>query len=152
MESITRQRERAEEYYVALMALHYKSKKPEDEAAARAAGVRFQELQYQEALEYRQAAEERNRRTTQVTAPVAAQVAAPAPVPVPASTSAPTQTARTVDQAAADKAAVDQANYNFNIGAIVIFILIILLIGMFFMFLQNKKPDSPYMQPMQPMQ
>jgi hypothetical protein len=55
MESITRQRERAEEYYTALMAYAYKSKKPEDQAAAREAGVRFQELQYQEAVEYRQA-------------------------------------------------------------------------------------------------
>jgi len=55
MESITRQRERAEEYYTTLMVYAYKSKKPEDQAAAREAGVRFQELQYQEAVEYRQA-------------------------------------------------------------------------------------------------
>ena len=68
-------------------------------------------------------------------------------------TSTPTyENQAAVDKAAVDLAAVNQANYNFNIGAIVFFMFIILLIGMFFMFLQNKKPDNPYMEPMQPMQ
>lgn len=111
MESITRRRERAEEYYVALMAYASESKNPEDQAAATEAGIRFKELQYQEAVEYQQAVlaiVERNRRTT----PVAALVAAPVAAPVPAPT--PIQTATSVDQASTDKAAVDRVSCNTN--------------------------------------
>jgi hypothetical protein len=82
MESITRQREKAK------MARYNKSKKPEDEAIAREAGVRAQELQYQEAVEYQQAT-------------LAERQATLRPVTY-------------VEQTADLSVAADKANYNFN--------------------------------------